>query len=97
MKKFELPEFVEEEKIPEIFNDKAKNSLSIFTAKKEHVEVRERAHTFYDKPRSTLILFIFQNLRKMTIWDIIITKNQKKPNIKFQIKMKNIYLKSCHD
>lgn len=52
MKKFEFPEFTEEEKIQEIFNERAKSTLAIFSAKKDHVQVRERAYTFYDKPRS---------------------------------------------
>jgi hypothetical protein len=65
MKKFEFPEFTEEEKFSEILNEKAKNTLVIFSAKKEHVQVRERANTFYDKPRSNFILFyFFQRIRE---------------------------------
>ena len=52
MKKFDQPENLEDEKISEIFNEKPKSSLVIFQFKKEHLEVRERAYTFHDKPKS---------------------------------------------
>jgi hypothetical protein len=58
MKKFEMPEFLENVKVSEIFNEKPKSSLVIFQAKKEHVEVRERAYTFHDKPKSNNLINI---------------------------------------
>ena len=52
MKKFETPQFLEDEKLSDIFNEKAKNSLALFQTTKEVVELRDRAYTYYDKPRS---------------------------------------------
>jgi len=54
MKKFDVPQLSDGEKISDVFNEKPKTSLSLFEAMKDHVELRERAYTFYDKPRCNL-------------------------------------------
>jgi hypothetical protein len=60
MKKFDVPQFSEGEKLSDIFNEKAKTSLSLFESMKDHVELRERAYTFYDKPRCNVNFIIFR-------------------------------------
>jgi hypothetical protein len=56
LKKFEIPDDLKENSIPEVINENSKGNLIHFQAKKQHLELRERAHTFHEKPRSNIVL-----------------------------------------